>query len=261
MSDSAPASRQKPAASAPPVSSSPLVRLLHLTWQYRAECFEVFGYQVLIVALGLSGLSLSGLCVDVLRRALDDKAPAVRWPLGIAPPPTWSTIEILFAIGGTVLVLALVHSALSYRFAFASNDVQHMRLVPELRKRIFEKVQRLSFRFYSDNGSSSIINRVTGDVNAVRMFLEGVMLQGGVLMLSLGVYFLYMLNRHAALTVACLGATPIIWILTQRFSRWASPAYRQNRELVDDMVLNMSEGIHGFQVTKVFGREREAVAR
>jgi ABC-type multidrug transport system fused ATPase/permease subunit len=260
MSDSAPASRQKPAPS-PRISDSPLVRLLQLTWQYRSECLEVFGYQVLIVALGLSGLSLSGLCVDVLRRALDDKAPAVRWPLGVSPPATWSTLQILVAIGGMVLVLGLLHSALSYRFAFASNDVQHMRLVPELRQRIFEKVQRLSFRFYNDNGSSSIINRVTGDVNAVRMFLEGVMLQGGVLILSLGVYFLYMLNRHVALTVACLGATPIIWILTRRFSRWASPAYRQNRALVDDMVLNMSEGVHGFQVTKVFGREREALAR
>jgi ATP-binding cassette subfamily B protein len=232
-----------------------------LTWQYRTECLEVFAYQACLVALGLSGLSLSGLCVDVLRRALDPSAPAVRWPLGIVPPAAWSTPQVLCAIGGSVLVLGLAHSALSYRFAFASNDVQHMRLVPELRKRIFEKVQRLSFRFYDDNGSSSIINRVTGDVNSVRMFLEGVMLQGGVLMLSLSVYFLYMLNHHVALTVACLAATPIIWLLTRRFSRWASPAYRHNRELVDDMVLNMSEGVHGIQVTKVFGKEREALGR
>jgi ABC-type multidrug transport system fused ATPase/permease subunit len=259
MSDSAPTLRQPSAPRIP--ADSPLVRLLRLTWQYRTECLQVFAYQVCLVALGLSGLSLSGLCVDVLRRALDPGAPAVRWPLGIAPPASWSVQEVLFAIGGAVLVLGLVHSFLSYRFAFASNDVQHLRLVPELRKRIFEKVQRLSFRFYNDNGSSSIINRVTGDVNSVRMFLEGVMLQGGVLMLSLSVYFLYMMNRHVPLTVACLAATPLIWYLTQRFSRWASPAYRQNRQLVDDMVLNMSEGIHGIQVTKVFGREHEELAR
>ena len=39
------------------------------------------------------------------------------------------------------------------------------------------------------------------------------------------------------------------------FARWARPAYDKNRDLVDDMVLAMSEGIHGIQVTKVFGRE------
>src|SRR5262245_58853049 len=100
MSDSAPTLRQAPAAAAPDVSSdSPLLRLLRLTWQYRTECLEVFAYQVLLVALGLSGLSLSGLCVDVLRRALDANAPAVRWPLGVAPPAAWSTLQILFAIG------------------------------------------------------------------------------------------------------------------------------------------------------------------
>jgi ATP-binding cassette subfamily B protein len=63
------------------------------------------------------------------------------------------------------------------------------------------------------------------------------------------------------LTLACLGATPIIWLLTRRFSDWARDAYQKTRDLVDEMVLTMSEGIHGIQVTKVFGREREELER
>src|SRR5690606_36011146 len=171
----------------------PLLRLLHLTWQYRAECTKVFAYQVLLVVLSLGGLRLSGLCVDMLRHTLDPSAPLPRWPLGLTPPSSWPAAYVLFAIGGLVLAAGLLHSLLSYRFAFASNDVQHMRLVPELRMRVFDKVQRLSFRFYNERGTSSIINRVTGDVQAVRMFLEGVLLQGGVLALTLGVYLTYML--------------------------------------------------------------------
>src|SRR5262249_44473466 len=42
---------------------------------------------------------------------------------------------------------------------------------------------------------------------------------------------------------------------------WAQPAYAKNRDLVDRMVLSMSEGIAGMQVIKVFGREREQLSR
>ena len=100
-----------------------------------------------------------------------------------------------------------------------------------------------------------IINRVTGDVQSVRSFVDGVLLQGAIMILSLVVYVAYMARTHAWLTAACLFLTPLLWIATSLFARWARPAYAKNRELVDDMVLAMSEGIHGIQVTKVFGRE------
>jgi ATP-binding cassette subfamily B protein len=70
-----------------------------------------------------------------------------------------------------------------------------------------------------------------------------------------------MLRADLGLTAACLGATPLIWLLTRRFSVWARDAYQKTRDLVDEMVLTMSEGIHGIQVTKVFGREQEELAR
>jgi hypothetical protein len=38
------------------------------------------------------------------------------------------------------------------------------KIVPDLRDRVYDKLQRLSFRFFDVHGSSSIFNRVTGDV-------------------------------------------------------------------------------------------------
>jgi ATP-binding cassette, subfamily B, bacterial len=248
-------------SSAPAASSSPLRRLLRLTWQYRSECLAVFGLQVALLALGLGALSLTGTCVDVLRHALDAKAPAPHWPLGVSPPPGWATTDLLYAIGALVLSMGAAYALLSYAHGIQSGRVQHLRLVPELRAQVFAKLQRLSFPFYDQNGSASIINRVTSDVQAARSFVDGVMLQGGVLVLTLSVYAVFMLRSDVGLTFACLGATPLIWLLTRRFSEWAQAAYQKTRDLVDDMVLGMSEGIHGIQVTKVFGRESEELAR
>ena len=244
-----------------PSRLSPLSRLLALTWQYRAACLKVFVLQVLLLGLGLGVLSLTGLSVDVLRHALDPSAPGPQWPLGLAPPARLDTTRQLYVIGALVLVMGAAYGLVSYAHAIQNGRVQHLRLVPELRAQVFDKLQRLSFPFYDQNGSASIINRVTSDVQAARSFVDGVMLQGGILILTLAVYAVFMLRADVGLTMACLGATPLIWLLTRRFSAWAQDAYQRTRELVDEMVLTMSEGIHGIQVTKVFGREREELAR
>ncbi|MEY2931189.1 MAG: hypothetical protein RL033_1938 [Pseudomonadota bacterium] len=258
MSSSAPA---LPLVSAASTNGSPLRRLLRLTWQYRAACLRVLLLQTSLLALGLGGLSLVGLCIDLLRHAVDPAAPLPHWPLGLEPPQGWSTSGQLLAVGGLVMLLGTLHALLSFVHGVESGRVQHLRLVPELRARVFHKLLRLSFSFYDTSGSASIINRVTSDVQAARSFVDGVMLQGGVLLLTLTVYAVFMLRSHVVLTFACLAATPLIWLLTLRFSGWARLAYQKTRELVDEVVRTMSEGVHGIAVTKVFGREAQELER
>ena len=240
-----------------------LTRLLLLSWHYRRECLTVLAYQVLLLALGIAGLGLSGVAIDVTRAALSPLggASVPHWPLGMAPPGAWSPKQVLLAISSLILVMAGARGALNYWYSIAVGELIHLKLVPELRTRVFDKLQRLSFRFFDQNASGSIINRVTGDVQSVRSFVDGVLLQGAIMILSLMVYVVYMARTHALLTLACSLLTPLLWIATSSFARWARPAYAKNRDLVDDMVLAMSEGIHGIQVSKVFGREAESQRR
>jgi ATP-binding cassette subfamily B protein len=237
-----------------------LRRLLALSWHYRAECIAVFSYQVGLLLLGVAGLGLSGLAIDLIRHALQPGSPVPRFPLGL-PPPAWTELRLLASLGALVLSAAVLRAVLNYRYAVTVGSLLQMKLVPELRTRVFDKLQRLSFRFFDENASGSIFNRVTGVVQSVRSFVDGVLLQGAIMLLSLGVYLLYMLRTHAILTLACLALTPLLWLATNVFARWAAPQYRKNRELSDRMVLAMSEGVSGMQVTKVFGREGPELER
>lgn len=242
-------------------SSELLRRLLALSWRYRRECLTVFGFQVVLLALGISGLGLSGVAIDVVRGALSPGSQGPHWLLGIQPPASWTPRRVLLVISALVLGMAATRGVLNYWYSIAVGELIHLKLVPELRQRVFEKLQRLSFRFFDENASGSIINRVTGDVQSVRSFVDGVLLQGAIMILSLAVYVVYMARTHLRLTLACLFLTPLLWIATSMFARWARPAYAKNRGLVDDMVLAMSEGIHGIEVTKLFGRERAEYQR
>ncbi len=238
-----------------------LARLLALTWTYRRACLTVLGLQILVLGLGLGGIRLAGLAVDAARDGLESGAPPPFWPLGLPAPGAWPAGSLLIATGLAVLLLAAARGLLTYASAIVAGKLLHLRLVPELRTRVFNRLAHLSFRFFDENASGSIINRLTGDVQSVRAFVDGVVLPGAVMILSLAVYLMYMLRTQALLTAACLGSTPVVWFLIWRFSRWARPAYRAGRVLSDDMVSAMSEGIAGIQVTKVFGREAHELAR
>ena len=226
-----------------------------MTWQYRGACIRVFLLQLVLLGLGVSGLALSGLAIDVIRHAVDPKAPVPPWPLGLQPPSAWTPLTVIGAMGSAVLVMAATRGLLNFSYSVAVGRLVHLKLVPEVRTQVFNKLQRLSFRFFDEHASGSIINRVTGDVQSLRSFVDGVVIQGAIMLLSLAVYLVVMLRTHVGLSLACLLVTPFIATATTLFSRWARPAYRKNRALVDDMVLAMSEGVHGIQVTKVFGRE------
>jgi len=53
----------------------------------------------------------------------------------------------------------------------------------------------------------------------------------------------------------------LMWLVCTIFSRVVQPQYLRNRELVDDMVLNIAESFQGIQTVKGFARERETFAQ
>ncbi len=236
-------------------------RLLALSLEYRRECLEVFALQVVLLALGVFGLGLSGVAIDVIRGAVEAGAPPPRWPLGLAPHGHWQAPELLGLIGAAVLLMAILRALLSYSYQILIGRLVHLEIVPELRTRVFDKLQRLSFRFFDENATGSIINRVTGDVQSLRSFVDGVLLQGLIMLLSLGLYLVYMLRTNVSLTLACLALAPVLWLVTTRFSRRIRPAYDESRRLSDRLMLAFTEGIHGMLVIKVFGREADEFAR
>ncbi|MFK7789104.1 MAG: ABC transporter ATP-binding protein, partial [Phycisphaeraceae bacterium] len=211
-------------------------RLVKLTWQYRTGAILIVLLQMGLLAFALSGLGLVGLGIDVIGQGVNASDKAPRWPFGFEPPSEWTEMTQVLVIAGAVLVLAFLRFILE-RASVVYKALLVRDIVTDLRNAVYDKMQRLSFRFFDRHESGSIINRVTGDVQAVRRFIDGVMIELLILVISLTFFLGYMLSIHVKLTLACLATTPILWIVTTMFSRIVRPAYRKNRELFDKAVL------------------------
>jgi ATP-binding cassette subfamily B protein len=224
-------------------------------------CIKVLLLQIGVLSLDLSALGLFGFGVDVIQFHLNPTAKAPTYPFGLQPPPDAPIFRVIAIIAASMLTLALVRAILTYSYQLATNYLVQSEIVVDLRAQVYAKLQRISFRFFDNNETGSIINRVTGDVQSVRLFVDGVILQTVVLLLSISVYLFYMLNIHVQLTLACLASTPLLGLLTWIYMGKVKPASLKTRGLTDEMVRALSENVQGIQVVKGFGREPEEIAK
>ena len=97
------------------------VGLLALAWQFRADCVWSVVLSLVLLLLGIMGLKLLGLVIDVIRRALDSSLPPPVYPLGWQPPAEWSALQTVTVIAVTIkhptVVAAFVVDHLPARFS------------------------------------------------------------------------------------------------------------------------------------------------
>jgi ATP-binding cassette subfamily B protein len=261
----------KPAPAPSPAARSNwalIVRLFGLAWRYRLHCLGVLGIQIVLLTMGMFGLNFTGLGIDYIRHKISGGPPAVRaHPTGLSSlfhiplPDSWPSTSVLGLLAGLILALAVCRAVLNYVYTVSVNILVQQKLVVDLRSVVYDKLQRLSFRFFDANNTGSIITRVTSDVQAVRSFVDQVLIQSVIMVISLTVYIIYMASLSPGLTAACLATTPLLWLMSMSFSRRIQPDYAHNRTLVERMVQLLAESVQGIAVTKGFGREAEDRAR
>jgi ATP-binding cassette subfamily B protein len=236
-------------------------RLAAVAWQFRGECLLSLSLSVAVLLLGLLGLQLLGVVIDVIRHALDPNLGAPVYPFGWRPPAGWTPLRVVTALSLVIVLQALLRAILTYCYNMSTVRLTQVKIVPDLRARLYARLQRLSFRFFEVNGTSSIFNRLTGDVQNTRLFVDGVILQGVNMIITLAAYFVIMWRIHPSLTLACLSVTLLLAWVTQFYSKRLRPGYLRNRELYDNLVQHFTESILGIQTIKGFAAEPSRVAR
>jgi ATP-binding cassette subfamily B protein len=255
------AEKSVPEKSAEPSSTYLFLRMLGFAWRYRWQCLWLLGLQTLLQFFTITSLQFLGAGIDLIHYLKDSTREPPKIPYGIDLGAGLPAFTQVTRIALVVLAIELTRAAINFIFIRTSGWIIHTRIVPHLRLTLYDKMQRLSFRFFDANATGSIINRVTSDAQSVRAFIDAVLIQLALLVISFVFYLVAMVRIHPMLTIACLATTPLMAIATQLFSRRVRPQYDKNRDLVDDLILRLSENIQGAQVLKGFGREPEEIGK
>jgi subfamily B ATP-binding cassette protein MsbA len=166
---------------------------------------------------------------------------------------TGSSLGILSA--SALLLAFFTTRGLGQYFSIYFINWVGFKVVEELRRECFAKLQKLQLGFYSRHSSGELISRVTNDTTQVQHAVSGVVAdlvqQPFTLIGSLG----YMLYTDWQLAVLSLVVFPICVAPVIIFGRKVRKYSRQSQEHFADLSSVLQENVSGVRVVKAFGME------
>jgi len=221
-------------------------RLLQYLWPYRWQV-------VLAVSMSLGVVGTTVLGPRLFSIALD----------GYIVPAVHESLSAHAAFVGTMWVVAAFLASLVVGFGMQYAQVRIMQSVGQktmydLRKEIFEHLQRLPMSFFDRSPVGRLVTRATTDVDALNdLFASGVvaMLNDFVMLFALAVLLLV---THPVLALATLAPLPFMVLLTYFFRNTVREANRGIRTAIARINGFLQEHISGMAIVQLFNRERKA---
>jgi ATP-binding cassette subfamily B multidrug efflux pump len=159
--------------------------------------------------------------------------------------------------------LYLLTLAAAWAVRYLQNQIMQMtgqRIMQDLRREIFEKLQRLHVGYFDKNPVGRLMTRVTTDVDAVNeLFTSGVVTVFGDLFALLGI-MVVMLSLDWRLALVTFSVIPPFFLLTNWFRKGARAWFRETRRWVARINAFLQETLSGMAVVQLFRREQRARA-
>jgi ATP-binding cassette, subfamily B, multidrug efflux pump len=221
-------------------------RLMKYLWPYRWQVVAAVSMTLGVAFMGSLGPYLFHIAVD-----------------HYIVPGAAHSVSRHIAVAGILWLVLVYLGSLSAGFGLQYAQVRIMQSVGQktmydLRKEIFEQLQRLPMSFYDRSPIGRLVTRSTTDVDALNdLFASGVvqMLNDFVQLFGLAIF---LLAWHPVLALATLSPLPFMIVLTYFFRNRVREANRGIRTAIARINGFLQEHISGMAVVQLFNRERKA---
>ena len=162
----------------------------------------------------------------------------------------------LFKMGGLLVLLGVAGLAFSVTAQyFAAKSA--VRTGQAIRSDLFAHINTLSYREIDGVGTSTLINRMTGDINQVqsglnmflRLFLRSPFVVFGCMVMA------FVVGKRAALPFAVV--IPALLLVVFAILLFSMPLYRGVQKRLDRVLLDTRENLLGIRVVRAFSRQKE----
>ena len=211
----------------------------------RASSYIKKYLKYMILAFFLSGLGgiFGYLAPMIVQRALDVAVPDKNMKMLL------TLVLILAAIYAASIIFTTIRSRMMINVS--------QNIIYDIRKDLFEHLQRLSFQYYDDRPHGKILIRVVNYVNSVSD-----MLSNGLINIVLEIFnllfiivFMFMVDVQLAIVVLCgvpFLAVFMLWIKNKQRIAWQRVSNKNS-----NLNAYLQENIVGARITQIFAREDE----
>ena len=168
--------------------------------------------------------------------------------------------DMLNYIVVSIIVVFIIRGIAYYGQSYLMNYVGQ-RVIIDIRKAVFEKLQRLSLSFYDKNKTGTIMSYVTNDVNALQAaMVENVveMVTESVILIASIVMMIYLDWRLFLVTFSTF---PVVLLFIDQFGKRIRKSGSRIQEATADITSVLQETVSSARVIKSFVREEYEINR
>lgn len=161
-------------------------------------------------------------------------------------------------------LLSLVIYVVRAGFRFLRSYMAHVAgwsVVADVRKEIYEHLQRLSLHYYEDRQTGQLMSRMVNDSDLLEQLIAHALpdVMVNVLMLIGVTTVLIIMNWHLALL--SMIPIPLIVLALRGFAKYVRPAFRERQVELGELNAALNDNLSGIREIKAFTREDLEVAR
>ena len=188
---------------------------------------------------GIMGLFGPMITQKALDEAIPDKNTKMLW--------------ILAALLVVTFVIAIIFTTI--RSKIMINVSQN--IIFDIRKDVFEHLQKLPFQYYDDRPHGKILIRVVNYVNSVSDMLSNGLINVVLEIMNLIFIVVFMLMVDVKLSLVVMAGVPVLFVFMMWIKNKQRIAWQQVSNKNSNLNAYLQENIVGARITQIFAREDE----
>ncbi len=165
------------------------------------------------------------------------------------------SVKLILALGGCYIVLRLIDTAASF-FMESIGHIMGAKIETEMRRDLFDHLQKLSFRFYDNTKVGQIMSRITTDLFDVTEFAHHCPEEFFIAAIKITASFVICCQMNVPLTLIVFSVLPLMFLCTRYFKRNMRKAFQESRVQIGEINASVEDSLLGIRVVKSFANEK-----
>ena len=163
-------------------------------------------------------------------------------------------LQSLLVIVGAIIGLSIVRGGLSY-FQNYFGEAVSQYVSYDLRNRLYDHVQHLSFGFHDKNHTGQVMSRAITDVENIRMFVNMGIVRTPYFLSLFVVVSIILVRMDWQLGLASIGFVPLVMVVSGVVRLRLREAWLKIQDMMADLNTVLQENLTGQRVVKAFASE------
>ena len=221
-------------------------------WRLTKYVLSDYKFSIITVLVCIAITSVTTLASTLFTRTLIDDYIV---PLTEAAHPEYASLAEVLTKLGVILLVGVVCSYLYNRLMINVSQGTMLRL----RKRIFERMERLPISYFDQHSHGEMMSVYTNDVDSLRQMISTSISQVFNSVITIAVTFASMVVLSIPLTLVSIVMAAVMMVTTTWLGKRSRNYFRTQQESLAKVNGFIEEMMTGQKVVKVFCHEEQAI--